>query len=769
MLKDRIAGLDAEAREYRERFDRLVENLNGMAYRCANDASWTMEFVSIGAKALTGYGPEHLIGNRNVAYGDLIHVDDRPMVWDAVQAALCERRGFRMTYRIHDVFGKEKWVWEQGRGVFDDEGSVVALEGYITDISELKESEVRYRSLFTNNHAVMLIVDPDGGGIVDANPAACAFYGWSHEELLSKSVSDINTLSFEQVRTEMAAAVAQKRKHFIFQHRLADGSTRDVDVYSGPIQVRNRQFLFSIIHDITARKQAEAALRESEAKFRLTFDSSPDAVNVNRLEDGLYVDINDGFTRLTGFTREDVIGKTSLQINIWHNPEDRQKLVRGLRENGFYENLEAQFRRKDGSLGIGLMSARTILIRNEPHIISITRDITEQIQSRVRQKMLEDQLHQAQRLESVGRLAGGVAHDLNNLLSPILGYGEMLQEDIASHDHRRDAVDQILQAAIRARDVIRQLLSFSRKQTMVVKLAGLNQVVEGFAKLLRRTIREDIEIRTLLTSGLPSVRVDIGQIEQVIMNLAINAQDAMPAGGLLTIRTESTVLDERFCAHHPGSKPGTYAMLSVSDTGFGMDDETAQHIFEPFFSTKGEHGTGLGLASVYGIVKQHDGYIWVESEPGKGTTFKVYLPATEEPSQADETSGEKTAGMHGTETVLIAEDNDQIRVLGHNFLSRLGYTVLIAEKGREALEVLEKQEGRVHLLLTDVVMPDMNGRDLFVRASEKYSTLKVLYMSGYSGTVLSQRGVLEDGVRIIQKPFSVRDLATKIREVLDKE
>ena len=394
-------------------------------------------------------------------------------------------------------------VWEQGRGIFDDEGSVVALEGYITDISELKESEVRYRSLFTNNHAVMLIVDPDGGGIVDANPAACSFYGWSREELISKNVSDINTLSLEQVRTEMAAAVAQKRKHFIFQHRLADGSTRDVDVYSGPIQVRNRQFLFSIIHDITARKQAEAALRESEAKFRLTFDSSPDAVNVNRLEDGLYVDINEGFTRLTGFTREDVIGKTSLQINIWHNPEDRQKLVWGLRENGFYENLEAQFRRKDGSLGIGLMSARTIFIRNESHIISITRDITEQIQSRVRQKVLEDQLHQAQRLESVGRLAGGVAHDLNNLLSPILGYGEMLQEDISPHDERRDAVDQILQAAIRARDVIRQLLSFSRKQTMVVKLVGLNQVIEGFEKLLRRTIREDIEIRTLLTSESP--------------------------------------------------------------------------------------------------------------------------------------------------------------------------------------------------------------------------------------------------------------------------
>ena len=210
-------------------------------------------------------------------------------------------------------------------------------------------------------------------------------------------------------------------------------------------------------------------------------------------------------------------------------------------------------------------------------------------------------------------------------------------------------------------------------------------------------------------------------------------------------------------------------MLSVSDTGFGMDEETAQYIFEPFFSTKGEHGTGLGLASVYGIVKQHDGYIWVESEPGKGTTFKVYLPATEEPSLADETSGEKMAGLHGSETVLIAEDNDQIRVLGHNFLSRLGYTVLIAEKGREALEVLEKQEGRVHLLLADVVMPDMNGKDLFERASAKYPTLKVLYMSGYSGTVLSQRGVLEEGVQIIQKPFSVRDLATKVREVLDKE
>jgi signal transduction histidine kinase/ActR/RegA family two-component response regulator len=415
------------------------------------------------------------------------------------------------------------------------------------------------------------------------------------------------------------------------------------------------------------------------------------------------------------------------------------------------------------------MSARTIFIKNELHIISITRDITEQIQSRIRQKQLEDQLHQAQRLESVGRLAGGVAHDLNNLLSPILGYGEMLQEDIAPNDHRREAVDQILQAAIRARDVIRQLLSFSRKQTMVIKLAGLNQVVAGFAKLLRRTIREDIEIQTLLAEDVPSVRLDVGQIEQVIMNLAVNAQDAMPAGGVLTIRTGSGVLDQRFCANHPGSRPGTYAMLTVSDTGCGMDDETSQHIFEPFFSTKGEHGTGLGLASVYGIVKQHDGYIWVESEPGKGTTFKICLPASVGSDQGNEAPAEKTAGLHGTETVLIAEDNDQILILGHNLLSRLGYTVLVAENGREALEVLDKQDGRVHLLLTDVVMPDMNGKKLFERASAKYPTIKVLYMSGYSGTVLSQRGVLEGGVQVIQKPFSIRDLATKVREVLDKE
>jgi CheY-like chemotaxis protein len=293
-------------------------------------------------------------------------------------------------------------------------------------------------------------------------------------------------------------------------------------------------------------------------------------------------------------------------------------------------------------------------------------------------------------------------------------------------------------------------------------------VIKGFEKLLRRTIREDIEIRVLLAEGLPLARVDTGQMEQVIMNLAVNAQDAMPQGGALTMRTESCVLDEGFCANHPGSRPGAYAMLSVSDTGAGMDDETAQHVFEPFFTTKGEHGTGLGLASVYGIVKQHDGYISVESGAGQGTTFRVYVPATEGQPQANEAEGAKTDVLQGSETVLIAEDNDQIRLLGQSLLGRLGYKVLVAENGKDALEVLRSREGRIDLLLTDVVMPDMNGRYLFEMAHEKYPSLKVLYMSGYSGTVLANRGVLEEGVEIIQKPFSVWGLAAKVREVLDK-
>jgi signal transduction histidine kinase/CheY-like chemotaxis protein len=394
------------------------------------------------------------------------------------------------------------------------------------------------------------------------------------------------------------------------------------------------------------------------------------------------------------------------------------------------------------------------------------RFISERKRAEKEKEYIDAQYRQAQKAEAVGRLAGGIAHDLNNLLSPIIGYGELLLDDFGPYDERRESIHQIVKAGFGARDLVRQLLAFSRKQTLEYKLLNLNDIVMEFEKLLRRTIREDIDLNIVTISDIPTIKADIGQIEQVIMNLCVNAQDAMPQGGKLTLETALVELDANYTAHHPDTEPGQYAMLKVSDTGFGMDTETREHIFEPFYSTKGEGGTGLGLATVYGIVKQHGGSIRVESESGRGTAFNVYLPVSGVPIAEQENVQDNYSELIGSGTILLVEDNPQVRNLAGTILRRQGYELLAAESGDHAMKILAAHDGPVDLLLTDVVMPDMNGKDLYWRISEKHPDIKVLYMSGYSGNVIAQRGVLEEGVQFIQKPFTIRGLATRVKDAL---
>jgi len=401
--------------------------------------------------------------------------------------------------------------------------------------------------------------------------------------------------------------------------------------------------------------------------------------------------------------------------------------------------------------------------------IMVLRDRTARKQAEAEKAKLEEQYRQSQKMESVGRLAGGVAHDLNNLLTPILGFGELLLDDFRSDDPHRESVQQIVRAAEKSRDLVRQLMAFGRKQVLEFKPLDLNTMVKEFDKLLRHTLHEDIALQVVPGSSIPTVLGDIGQLEQVIMNLAVNAQDAMPAGGRLTIETSAVDLDAVYAAAHSGVTPGRYVLLAISDTGSGMDPEIQEHIFEPFFTTKEKgKGTGLGLATVYGIVKQHGGNIWVYSEPGKGTTFKIYLPAVETAAEPVETAHVAPAeDLRGTETILLAEDDAVVRRLAQGVLEQQGYTILPADNGRAALSVLASHDGSVQLLLSDVVMPEMNGRELFASISKDHPAMKVLYMSGYTENVIARRGVLEEGVQFIQKPFTVHALAAKVRETLD--
>jgi len=397
----------------------------------------------------------------------------------------------------------------------------------------------------------------------------------------------------------------------------------------------------------------------------------------------------------------------------------------------------------------------------------IVVDISEQARLREQKDQIEAQYHQAQKMEAIGRLAGGVAHDFNNLICPILGYSEILLDSFSVDDARRQSVETIHRAGLKARDVVRQLLAFSRKQALDVKVVDLNRVISGFETLVRRMVREDIEIRLSLSSRVVSVRADVGQIEQVIMNLLVNAQDAMPQGGCIIIETGIAHLDDSCTAGHHATQPDSHAMLAVMDTGHGMDARIRDQIFDPFFTTKEKgKGTGLGLATVYGIITQHQGIIRVTSEPGEGSRFKIYLPL------ANEHVADWKAEVHvpmqnqGSETVLVAEDSEMVRNLTVRILKLQGYKVFSGADAEECLALLENRDDPLDLLITDVVMGDMNGKQLFRRVAQRCPGVRVLYMSGYPEDMIAHQYVLEEGVAFIQKPFTVQGLAAKVREVL---
>jgi signal transduction histidine kinase len=402
-------------------------------------------------------------------------------------------------------------------------------------------------------------------------------------------------------------------------------------------------------------------------------------------------------------------------------------------------------------------------------MIGACEDITERKRAEEENTALQEQLRQSQKMEAIGRLAGGIAHDFNNLLTVIKGYSQLSLVEIKEGDPLKLNIEEIRRAADRAADLTRQLLAFSRRQIMEMKVLDLNDLLKNLDKMLRRVIGEDIELVTLLAGDLGRVKTDPGQTEQVVMNLSVNSKDAMPEGGKLTIETANVDLDDAYARNHVAVTPGRFVMISVSDTGVGMTPEVRDRVFEPFFTAKEKgKGTGLGLSTVYGIVKQSGGNIWVYSEPGKGTTFKIYLPRVDEPLEKLGERVEVKEIPRGTETILIVEDEEEVRKLAVRILERQGYKVLEASQGLDAFLIAEKYEDLIHLLVTDVVMPKISGRELADRIAEIRPEIKVLYMSGYTDNAIVHHGVLREGIKFIQKPFTVEGLARKVREVLDK-
>lgn len=495
-----------------------------------------------------------------------------------------------------------------------------------------------------------------------------------------------------------------------------------------------------------------------EERFRKAFNANPEPISIATIEEGRYIDVNESFLRVTGYRREEVIGRTSLELGFWERPEDRSKMVEALRRDRSVRDVEISFRTKSGERRDGLDSAEAIDVAGQQCVFAIFKDITDR-------KVLEKQLHQAQRMEAIGQLSGGIAHDFNNLLGVIIGYCEIMEDQLPPDSSLRRECGQIKKAGERAASLTRQLLAFSRQQVLEPKIIDLNAAVLDMEKMLRRLIGEDIELKTFLETSLGSVKADRGQIEQVIMNLVVNARDAMPDGGTITIETANAELDEGYIRRHVTQPAGEYVLLSVTDNGIGMDAETQARIFEPFFTTKElGKGTGLGLSTVYGVVKQSGGHIWVYSEPGYGTAFKIYLPRTDETARAEKASAAKARKAVGADTILLVEDEEPLRILTGRFLTDSGYTVLEAEHPAQAIQIAERHSGPIHLLLTDVVMPGMNGRMLAERMRQLRPQIKVLYMSGYTG--FSHRDLLSGEVNILAKPFTRESLLAKLGDVL---
>ena len=512
-----------------------------------------------------------------------------------------------------------------------------------------------------------------------------------------------------------------------------------------------------------ALRAAQEGLRRSEGNFRSLVTNAP--YGICRCDSrGDLIDANPAMVATLGYeSPTELLGRNL--STLYAEGQQWFVLADFLRSRKEFHGLDCEWRRKDGSTTAVRLSGRAISdASNTVSFEMFAEDVTER-------RALEQQLRQSQKMEAIGRLAGGIAHDFNNLLMVISGYSEFLLERLGPEPAVRGPAKEISTAAERATSLTRQLLAFSRKQMLTPKVLDLNAVVTENLKMLTRLIGEDIDLVMIPSPDLGPVKADPGQIEQVILNLAVNARDAMPQGGRLTIETTNVTLDESYARLHTPVQPGDYTMLAITDTGVGMDTETQSRIFEPFFTTKGTKGTGLGLSTVYGIVKQSGGYIWVYSEPGKGTSFKIYLPqATAEEVAAVEQPAAAPAASVETprETILVVEDEVNLRRLTRQFLENQGYTVLEAANGAAAVQICVAHQGTIHLLLTDVIMPGMNGRELAQRVSEIRPNMKVLYMSGYTENAIGHNGTLEAGITLLQKPFTLHALKAKVREVLDQ-
>ena len=719
-----------------------------------------------GAERIFGYSPKEAIGQPVTMLVPADRPDEVPRILE------CLKRGETVehfeTVRLRKD-GKIVQIEITVSPIRDALERIVGASTIGRDISvrkaaekHLVQMEARYRGLLEAAPDAMVVVN-QAGEIVLLNLQAEKRFGYRRDELIGQRVKNIIPEGFAErliadaLRSAEDALAQQIGTGIELTGRRKDGSEFPIELMLSPLDGVDGILVTAAIRDITERKRRAHDMSCVAA----VVESSHDAI-ISLTPEGIVLSWNHGAERIYGYSAAETVGRSILFISPPDRTIETLTLLKGVERGETVEPFETVRLKKDGTR-IHVSLTLSPIENSDGQVVGVSavaRDVTES-------KNLEAMLRQAQKMEAVGQLAGGVAHDFNNLLGVILGYTGLLLDRPGLDDLQRKSIEEIQKAGDRAALLTRQLLAFSRKQVLQPKVLDLNTVVAGAEKLLQRLIGEDIELLVVLNPALGRIEADAGQLEQIIMNLAVNARDAMPPGGKLTIETSNVEIDEDYAAQHPSTRTGSHVMLSVSDTGCGMDAKTKAHIFEPFFTTKEfGKGTGLGLSTVYGIVKQSGGSVWVYSEVGIGTTFKIYLPCVSPALEiaAPSDKSEKIAG--GSQTILIVEDEAALLEVTHRSLKAVGYAILAAQSPAEAIRISESHQGPIHLMVTDVIMPGMSGAQLASRLSVPRPEMKVLYVSGYTDDTIVRHGVLEPGLAFLQKPFSPKTLARKVDEIL---
>jgi two-component system cell cycle sensor histidine kinase/response regulator CckA len=647
-----------------------------------------------------------------------------------------------------------------------------SMKAELKQVQELlqKERETFFPILHKAPYGIALI-DNDGTFIY-INPAFTEITGYNLEDIFSGGDWFHRASPFpeyrEQIISSLKRDVIQKGVEKIFSVVCKNGEMKEIEFK--PTLLDDGRMVV-ILFDITERKRAEEALRHSEEQYRLIAENTKDLICTLDLQGNFHY-VSPSFKEVLGYSPEELRGLNAFSLIHPGNREALMKIYQQALIKKEAGNAEFRYRHKNGNWRFFESVGNWIFNGNGTprESVIVSRDITERKQAEEKMAALQVQLGQSQKMEAIGRLAGGIAHDFNNILAVIQGYSDLCLSGIPKENPLREDIQAITNAVKRAANLISQLLAFSRRQTMEMEVINLNPLLQNLEKMLRRVIGEDVELVTTLPDDLGRVKADPGQIEQILLNLAVNARDAMPSGGKLTIETANVTLKETNGQDPMGPTPGHYVMISIGDTGLGMTQEVKERIFEPFFTTKEiGKGTGLGLSMVYGIVQQSGGHIGVDSEPGEGATFRIYLPRVDEPVVGVD---EKEIGELplGNETILVVEDEEEVRKLVARSLKKQGYNVLEASQGKEVFSLCEEQGGPIHLMVTDVVMPEMTGVELAKRIKQVHPGMKVLYMSGYTlDRVAIDCEKVEKGIEFIRKPFTAYKLTRKIREVLDKQ